>query len=53
MLEKLLTPWNNEWEDFKCDVLDHELLNHKVIDRHCDEDIELLLDEQHLRSKNH
>ena len=51
-VRKALDSMEDEWEDFKCDVLDHELLNHKVIDRHCDEDIELLLDEQHLRAKS-
>ena len=52
-VRQALNAMEDEWDDFKCEVIDHAYFpNHKTIETHCDEDIELLLDEQHLRSKS-
>ena len=47
-----LDSMEGEWDDFNCDMLQHPLLPHKMIHPHCDEDTELLLDEQALRTKS-
>ena len=52
-VRQALNAMEDEWDDFKCEVIDHAYFpNHKTIETHCDEDVELLLDEQHLRSKS-
>ena len=47
-----LNSMGEEWDDFHCDMAQHEMLGQKMIHPHCDEDTELLLDEQALRTKS-
>ena len=41
-----------EWDEFQCETKEHEFLPQRILDPRCDEDIELQLDEQALRTKS-